>query len=109
MPSVLKAYIDQIVMPGVLDPYSCKKLAGKKITVLIACGSSYGPDAHHPEWDYESGYLKFIFSSLGSEDVQVIRTEFCLAGIMPGMESLIEKKTQSMVDAKAAAEVRAKE
>jgi FMN-dependent NADH-azoreductase len=108
-PSVLKAYIDQIVMPGVLDPYTNKKLAGKKITVLIACGSSYGPDSHHPEWDYESGYLKFIFGSLGCEDVQVIRTEFCLAGILPGMESLIEKKEQSMTHSKEAAAARAKE
>jgi FMN-dependent NADH-azoreductase len=108
-PSVLKAYIDQIVMPGVLDPYTCRKLAGKKITVLIACGSSYGPGSHHPEWDFETNYLKHIFTSLGCEDVQVIRTEFCLAGVAPGMDALIPNKEQSMVEAKAAAEVRAKE
>lgn len=109
VPSVLKAYIDQIVMPGQLDPYACKKLAGKKVTVLIAAGGSYGPDSHHPEFDFESPYLKHIFTSLGSEDVQIIRAEYCLAGIAPGMEGLIDKKAESMAEAKAAAEVRAAE
>jgi FMN-dependent NADH-azoreductase len=41
-PSVLKAYIDQIVVVGMLDPYSHKHLAGKRVTVLIACGGAYG-------------------------------------------------------------------
>lgn len=54
-PSVLKAWIDQIVLPGVLDPYSFKLLANKPITVIIACGGSYSEGSWHPEWDYLSG------------------------------------------------------
>lgn len=109
VPSVLKAYIDQIVMPGQLDPYGCKKLADKKVTVIIAAGGFYGPGSHHPEFDFETPYLKHIFTSLGAEDVQVIRAEYCLAGIAPGMESLIDKKAESLAEAVAAAEARAKE
>jgi FMN-dependent NADH-azoreductase len=109
IPSVLKAYIDQIVMPGVLDPYGCRKLADKKVTVMIACGGSYGPDSHHPEWDFETNYLKHIFTSLGATDIHFIRTEFCLAGVVPGMESLVEAKEKSLADGKVAAEVRGKE
>jgi len=107
IPSVLKAYIDQIVMPGSLDPYGNRKLAGKKVTVLLAAGGSYGPDSHHPEWDFVSSYVKHIFVSLGSEDVVVIRAEYTLAGVAPGMEALIPKKNQSMAESKAAVEVRA--
>lgn len=109
IPSVLKAYIDQIVMPGALDPYGNKKLAGKKVTVLVATGGSYGPDANHPEWDFVTPYMKFIFASLGSEDVQVIRAEFQLAGVAPGMEALIPNKEKSIADGKVAAEARASE
>jgi FMN-dependent NADH-azoreductase len=109
VPSVLKAYIDQLIIPGVLDPYGNKKLAGKKVTVVIAAGGAYGPGSHHPEWDFESGYLKFIFNSLGAEDIQIIRSEYCLAGIAPGMEGLVENKAQSLADSKVAAGVRARE
>eukprot|EP00388_Colpodella_angusta_P026184 GDKK01004728.1.p1 GENE.GDKK01004728.1~~GDKK01004728.1.p1 ORF type:complete len:228 (+),score=46.68 GDKK01004728.1:50-685(+) len=109
IPSVLKAYIDHIVLPGSLDPYGNKKLAGKKVTVLVATGGSYAADSHHPEWDFVTPYVKHIFTSLGSEDVQVIRAEFTLAGVAPGMEALIPKKEQSLADGKVAVEVRAAE
>lgn len=109
IPSVLKAYIDHIVLPGQLDPYGNKKLAGKKITVLLAAGGNYGEGANHPEWDFESPYLKHIFTSLGSEDVQIIRAEYTLAGVAPGMEALVPNKEKSLADGKVAVEVRAAE
>lgn len=109
IPSVLKAYIDHIVMPGALDPYGNRKLSGKKITLLVATGGSYSADAHHPEWDFVTPYLKHIFTSLGSEDIQVIRAEFQLAGVAPGMEALIPNKEKSLADGKVAAEARAAE
>lgn len=42
VPSAFKAYIDNIIMPGVLDA-STKSLAGKAVTVLVATGGAYGP------------------------------------------------------------------
>lgn len=41
-PAVLKAYIDAIVIPGVLGAGE-GKLAGKRITVVISQGGAYGP------------------------------------------------------------------
>jgi FMN-dependent NADH-azoreductase len=35
IPSALKAYIDQIIMPGELDPYTKKGLEGKPVTFFI--------------------------------------------------------------------------
>ena len=107
-PSVLKAYIDQIIIVGVLDPYTQKKLTGRRVTIIIACGGAYGPGSWHPEWDFESGYLRHVFTVLGATDVDVIRTEYCLAGIAPGMEALVDKKEESFQAAKAAATARAK-
>lgn len=100
-PSVLKAYIDQIVVIGQLDPYTEKKLAGKSITILIASGGGYGPDSHHPESDFLTRYLLHVFSALGSTDVQFVRTEYCLAGVAPGMDALIPKKEASFESAVA--------
>ena len=108
-PSVLKAYIDQLIIPGVFDAYGNRKLAGKKVTIVIACGGGYGEGSQHPAWDHETSYLRHIFTVLGSDDVQLIRTEFCLAGIVPGMEGLIDAKGKSLAEAKAAAEIRARE
>ncbi len=106
-PSVLKAYIDQIIIPGVLDVMQNKKLEGKRVTIVIAAGGSYSAGSWHPEWDHQSAYLKHIFTALGSADVEVIRTEYTLAGIVPGMESLVDKKEESHKEAIAAAVARA--
>ncbi len=106
-PSVLKAYIDQIIVIGVLDAYEKKGLAGKSVTIIIACGGAYGEGSWHPEWDYESGYLKSVFTLLGASNVEVIRTEYTLAGVVPGMEALVPKKEESHANAIAAATKRA--
>lgn len=108
IPAVLKAYIDQIVLVGALDPYGNKKLAGKKVTVLLGSGDGYGPDSEHPEWDFTAPYLTHIFTVLGCEDVQVIRAEYSAAGRRPGSEALVPKKEKSLADGIAAAEARAK-
>ncbi len=108
-PSVVKAWIDQIVMPGVLDPYTQKNLKGK-VTVLISSGGSYLPESHGghgADRDFESKYLGMVPQLLGSEDVVVIRTEFSLAGVMPGMDELIPKKEESFAKASADAIARA--
>jgi len=99
IPSVLKAYIDQIVLFGVLDNRDNKKLAGKKVTIILASGSGYGPDSWHPEWDFETNYLVHIFTALGATDVKVIRAEYTMAGMVPGMESFIPMKEKSIADA----------
>jgi FMN-dependent NADH-azoreductase len=108
IPSVFKAYIDQLILPGAFDTYT-KKLAGKRVTIAIATGGGYAPDSWHPEWDFETGYLKHIFTAMGSTDVEVIRTEYTLAGSVPALEAMIEKKAQSFKDSKLAIENRARE
>lgn len=107
VPSPLKAYIDQIIIPGVLDGSGANGLAGKKVTVVMAQGGSYAEGAPRHGWDYGSGYLKLVFTALGSNDVEVIVSEFGLAGIVPGMDDFITAKEESIAAAKAAARGRA--
>jgi len=63
IPSVLKAYIDQIVLVGSLDAYGAQGLAGKQVTFLVATGGGgYGGDK--ADTDFVTSYLKhstFLF------------------------------------------------
>ena len=107
VPSVLKAYFDQIIIPGQLDGSGADGLKGKKVTFVVSQGGSYAEGSPRHGWDYETGYLNLVATALGSTDVEIILAELTLAGIVPGMESLVEKKEASIAAAIAAAKKRA--
>ncbi len=107
VPSTLKAYIDQIILPGVLDGSGAAGLAGKKVTTIMSQGGSYKPGSPREGWDFGSGYLELVFTALGSTDVEVIVSEFGLAGVAPGMEDFVDAKEASIAEARNVARVRA--
>ncbi len=107
VPSVLKAYFDQIILKGTLDANRAKGLTGKKVTYVVAQGSSYGPGAPREGWDHTTGFLRHIASVLGSDDIEIIVAEYTLAGVAPGMEAFTESKESSIASAKKAARLRA--
>ncbi len=80
VPSVLKAYIDSIIMPGVLAP-GMGLMAGKKFTFLVSQGGAYSEGSGKEEWDYLTGYLVMVAKALGATDVECIFSELGLAGI----------------------------
>ena len=100
VPSVLKAWIDQIIISGTT------KVTGK-VTVIVSQGGSYAEGAPRAGWDWETGYLKQVFTSLGATDVEIILSEFGLAGIVPALSNFIEQKNDSIAAAKEAAKLRA--
>lgn len=107
VPSVLKAYFDQIIIPGVLDGSGADGLKGKKITFIVAQGGSYAEGAPRFGWDYQTGYLKLVANALGATDVEVILAELTLAPVVPAMESLIPAFEASLAAAKEKAKARA--
>lgn len=107
LPSVLKAYFDQLVVPGVLDASSAQGLAGKKVTFIVAQGGSYAPGTPREGWDFMTGYLRHFATVLGSTDVDVILAELTFAGVVPGMDNLVDLKEASIAAAKQAAGQRA--
>ena len=107
IPSALKAYFDQIIMPGTLDANTNRGLTGKKITFVVAHGGSYAKGAPKEDWDFETGYLKLVANALGATDVEIIAAEFTLAGIAPGMEAFMDSKATSIELARQAARNRA--
>ena len=100
VPSVLKAWIDQIIVPGVT------KVSGP-VTIIISQGGSYAEGAPRAGWDWQTGYLKQVFTSLGATDVEIILSEFGLAGVVPAMANFVDQKSASIAAAKKAAQTRA--
>jgi FMN-dependent NADH-azoreductase len=106
VPSTLKAYIDSIILPGILDAHT-KKLRDKKVTIIIACGGSYVSGSGKEAEDHATPYLKQTFEDLGATDISVIRSEYNYAGVMPGFEAMKPKKEESLLDALGAVAKRA--
>ena len=106
IPSVLKAYIDSIVIPGVFDEGTAR-LTGKKVTFVIAQGGSYADGSPKAGWDYASGFLRQFAGAMGATDIEVIAIEFGLAGVVPELESFIPNKEASIASGKEAAKNRA--
>lgn len=100
VPSVLKAWIDQIIVPD------NTRISGK-VTIIISQGGSYAEGAPRAGWDWQTGYLKQVFASLGATDVEIILSEFGLAGIVPALADFIDHKNASISAAKEAAKLRA--
>ncbi|WAL58476.1 FMN-dependent NADH-azoreductase [Thermocoleostomius sinensis] len=84
IPSMLKAYIDQIVrigrtfefMPENLEnPYKPLVL-GKRMVIITARGSSgYGLGERYERLNYQDPYLRTIFRFIGVTDITVISVE----------------------------------
>jgi FMN-dependent NADH-azoreductase len=106
VPSVLKAYIDNLVIPGVFDEGTAT-LAGKKVTFVVAQGGSYADGSPKAGWDYASGFLRQFAVAMGATDIEVITIEFGLAGVVPALESFIPNKEASIAAAKETAQSRA--
>lgn len=79
VPAVLKAWIDHIVRIGKTFSVGASGLEGlakgRKVTVMIASGSSYASGSPFASYDKESEYLKTIFGFIGITDV-----DFVMAG-----------------------------
>ena len=100
LPSVLKAYFDQLVVPGVLDASGARGLASKKVTFVVAQGGSYAPGTPREGWDYLTGYLTHFATVLGASDVEIVLAELTFAGVVPGMDDLVPMKEASIAAAK---------
>jgi len=73
VPSALKGWIDQIVRKGQTLGFDGKGLLeGKKATVLIASGGSYGEGSPIRERDIATLYLRLILGVIGISDVTFV-------------------------------------
>jgi len=107
IPSPLKAFIDQIVYPGVFSATAGEKgLAGIPITIILASGGGYQEGSGKELMDFGGKYLELIFGLLGATDVKLIRSEYGYAKF--GVTELNDLQIKSQEDATTATLARAK-
>jgi FMN-dependent NADH-azoreductase len=79
IPSVLKAWIDQIVRIGKTVAYGPQGRQGllgkKKVVVITARGGAYRKDTPAEKFDFQEPYLRHIFAFVGITDVTFIHAE----------------------------------
>jgi FMN-dependent NADH-azoreductase len=78
IPSVLKAWIDQISRAGITFKYTEKGpiglIAGKKVYLAIASGAVFS-EGPYKAYDFVDSYLKAFLSFIGLTDVTTYRVE----------------------------------
>ena len=78
VPSALKAWIDQIVRPGVTVTYSASgpvgSLRGKKVILVLGRGGIYS-EGPMQAFDFQEPYLRAILGFIGMVDIRVVRIE----------------------------------
>jgi len=79
IPSSLKLWIDQIARVGKTFTYSANGpvglLSGKKATLLLASGGSYGEGTALASLNFLTPYLQTVFGFIGVKDVTIIAAE----------------------------------
>jgi FMN-dependent NADH-azoreductase len=79
IPSVLKAWIDQIVRIGKTVAYGSQGrmglLGNRKVVVITARGGAYEKGTPQENFDFQEPYLRHIFDFVGITDVTFIHAE----------------------------------
>lgn len=99
MPSVFKAWLDQIIVVG--RTARVPSSAGRPAVVISARGGGYGPGAPNHGFDYVVPTLEAILGrqELLGLDVSTIVPELTLAPVTEAMQSLLALHERSMTDA----------
>jgi FMN-dependent NADH-azoreductase len=73
IPAVLKAYVDQIIRPGVTISSTYEGLVtGKTATVILVTGGDFGPGAPFASANVAGSYLKQVLGFIGITDLEVV-------------------------------------
>jgi FMN-dependent NADH-azoreductase len=102
-PSVVKAWIDHLVAPGLSIDVSTMTglLGGRDMVVIAARGGGYGEGTPREGWDHAAPWLPHALSQIGLEP-RFIAAELTLADSVPAMAELKPLAAQSLAEAERA-------
>lgn len=101
MPSVFKAWLDQIMIPGRTIGPGIAPVAGRQALVVSARGGGYGPGTPNHGMDHLVPAVEAVLGdprSLGL-DVSTLTPELTLATVIPAMASLLPLHEASLAQA----------
>jgi FMN-dependent NADH-azoreductase len=105
IPASLKAWVDHIVRKGLTLGFDGAGLVtGKKATLIVASGGSYGPGSPIADRNIAPQYLKLILNVIGITDVSLIHGEAAKAVDMgqTTMEAFVDSYLPQMKQLAAA-------
>jgi len=89
VPSTLKAWVDRLpVMALQADEHGNGPLAGRRAIIVVASGGAYSEGTPKFGWDHATPWLQQLFGEVLGFDVDVIRAELTLAGVVPALDHL---------------------
>jgi FMN-dependent NADH-azoreductase len=102
MPSTLKAWIDNIHVPGVTAPFDVQTqpMAGKPAVIVSSRGASYDPGSATEGWDHGVPPLQLILGTALGMSVSVITTSLTLAGTVAALADQLPRSEAEFAEAK---------
>jgi FMN-dependent NADH-azoreductase len=106
MPSTLKAWIDNIHVPGVTAPFDVptQPLAGTPVVIVTSRGASYDAGSPTEGWDHAVPALSLILGTALGMTVSVITTSLTLAETVPALADQLDRSRAEFAAAVAEAE-----
>lgn len=98
MPSSLKAWIDNIHVPGVTAPFDVdsQPMAGRPAVVVTSRGGSYDAGTSTADWDHEVPALRLVLGEALGMPVTVITTSLTLAEDVPALSDQLERSLEEL-------------
>jgi FMN-dependent NADH-azoreductase len=110
LPSSLKAWIDNIHVPGITAPFGSapQPLAGRPAVIVTSRGGVYDAGSPQDGWDHGVPPLELILGDTLGMDVEVIATSRTLADFLPVLADERERAHEEFSAAVDAARVAAR-
>lgn len=83
----LKMWIDLLITDPRFAP-GTSPLAGKKVTLVIACGGGYGEGTPRAGWDHATGWIVRILGDVWGGEITLVEAELTLADSVEAMAEL---------------------
>ena len=105
VPSVLKAWIDHIHVPGRTAPFDSQTqpLAGRPAVVISSRGAAYDAGGPRDGWDHAVPMLQLILGTALGMTVEVITTSLTLAETVPTLADQLDRSRAELSAAHEAA------
>jgi FMN-dependent NADH-azoreductase len=109
IPAALKAWIDRVTFPGVLNPpiTPTGPLTGKDFVLVTASGGCYGPGTPREAFNFHGPHLRAWLTAYRADPnrIHVIGAEATIAGLVPALaelrpvgEATLRSATQALTD-----------
>lgn len=103
LPSTLKAWVDNIHIPGVTTGPGTQPLAGRAAVVVSSRGASYDVGSPTEGWDHGVPVLEIILGEALGMTVHVVQTDLTVAGRVPELADQQDRAAAELAAAHRAA------